>query len=208
MRTITLLLGLVAFTPAFAADGAGAGKPTHAQVERARQTLAEVAKSEIEVIDGIVAALDEMQPLPVSDAAHRDYDEAKVLRAEAEEKWKAKEYKDAYMIFRDAARKLEPALGEVLALPDPPQNVQDAGSALVQANARQVDQLSQVVESRGDASAKQNYADAKRLYQEAKDLWATGDRREAADKSWQSLEKLDIACRDFWKANAPEARRG
>lgn len=208
MRTITLLLGLVAFTPAFAGDGGGAGKPSHAQVERARQTMGEIAKSEVEVIDGIVDALDEMQPLPVSDAARRDYDEAKVLRAQAEEKWKAKEFKDAYMIFRDAAHKLEPALAEVLALPDPPQNVQDAGSALVQANARQVDQLSQVVASRGDADAKQNYADAKRLYLEAKDLWAAGDRREATEKSWQSLEKLDIACRDFWQANAPQARRG
>lgn len=203
MRTLALMLGLVTFTPAFAAEGQTG--PTKAQVQQTKKAMGEVVKSEMEVVDGIIAALDEMEPLPVSDAARRQYDEAKVLRARAEELWKAKEYRDAYMTFRDAAHNVEPALDEVLALPTVPANVQDASSALVHENAHEVDQLARIVEARGNNASKTSYAEAKDLYQEAKALWNSGDHREAAEKSWDSMEKLDLSLKAFWKTNAPNA---
>ncbi len=208
MRTLALLVGLSLAPAAFASDSRAGGGASSEQREEIKEALTATAQAEQEMMEGIIDALDAMEPLPVSDAAKTQYEEAKRLENEATDLWKAKEYRQAYMKFREAATKLQPALSEVLALPDPPQEVQDAGAELVQVNAKRIELLARAVEAKGSPEAKAAYAEAKTLYQEAKGAWSAGQRREACEKSWASLKKADLAVREMWQANAPTARGG
>lgn len=202
MRTLTLIAAL-AVSPTFVSVAEAA--PTSADAKAAQNVLIESAKAEEEMMSSAIAALDSMNPLNVTDPAKASYAEAKTLHTAAVELWKAKQYREAYMKFREAGDKLEPALSEALGWTTVPQNVQDAGAKLVALDAARLDALAKMVGERGSPEAKTAYAEAKTLYTEAKTMWDGGQRRDASTKAWASLKKADVAVRETWQANAPAA---
>ncbi len=203
MRTLIVALGLVAASPVFSSEALAA--PTAQQQQEIQAALQAVAQSEKELQEAIIAALDAQNPLPVSAQAKTDYATAKTMHGEAVALWNAKKYKDAYLKFREAAVKLEPAMNETLNLATIPQNVQDAGAKLVATDAKRVDALANAVATHASAEAKATYAEAKTLYAEAKTLWDGGKKRDAAVKAWESLKKADQAVKEMWQATAGAA---
>ncbi|MCA9494224.1 MAG: hypothetical protein KC621_30060 [Myxococcales bacterium] len=202
MRTFALLAAL-AVTPAMTATAVAA--PTAEQVKQAQTVLMESANAENQMMGAIIEALDAMDPLNVSAEAKTSYDEAKALRTEAEDLWKKKEHREAYMKFRDAADKLEPALAEALAWSDIPKPVLDSGAKLVAVDARRVQIVAELVGDQTSPEAKAAYEESKTMYAEARQLWDAGQRRDASVKAWASLKKADVAIRATWQDNAPKA---
>ncbi|MCB9687383.1 MAG: hypothetical protein H6738_03755 [Alphaproteobacteria bacterium] len=202
MRTFALLAAL-AVAPALTTPAVAA--PSAEDMRQAQSVLMESANAENQMMGAIIAALDAMDPLNVSAEAKASYDEAKTLRGEAEELWKKKEHREAYMKFREAADKLEPALAEALGWSDIPKPVLDSGAKLVAVDARRVQLVAELVGDQTSAEAKAAYEESKTMYADARRLWDAGQRRDASVKAWASLKKADVAIRETWKDNAPKA---
>lgn len=203
---------MIRFVPLFLFLGAPivsfdalAGPPAEEMSPR-QKAMHAIVQSEHDMVQGIVYAIEQTAEakgsVPLSDGAKAHWKTAKELHKAAATHWEAKEWRQAYVKFREAAVELEPVMAEILDKPHPPEAFVAAVAAQVEETARQIDALADVVGPHvDDPEAKAAYADAKALHAEAKALWddpGQGRRKEAAKKVWEAAHKLDLAIRKSW----------
>lgn len=148
------------------------------------------------LVEAIDAILEESERGKMSAKGKRSHSRAKELYREAEDLYRAKNWKASYRKVRDAKRAVMPAATEVLARGVDPET-RKAVAEQVRCAAARVSGIAELLKEDSPPAAAAAFERAESLYTEGNSLYEAGRYRDAFRRLEACLTELDKAIREL-----------